>query len=470
MAIKLFNLLVASCLLCSVYFSSTVTGDSESRRPAFVTPYIEEGKISLAQRKANAESLMPGSDNVKSYAGFFTVDKRTDSNMFFWYFPPLIANARSAEVPVILWLQGGPGVSSMFGAFMLNGPYRLDSEGLTRHNYTWAKYAHLLYLDNPVGVGFSFTGSKKGYCIEETKVGHNLYTALVQFFKLFPKLQNNPLIIAGESYAGKYLPALGITIHNKNPDADVKLNLQGIAIGNGWIDPINMMDFGDIMYYTGLLDMKGRKVFNAERDKVLQLMRSGNRKEAFSTYDKWILGDFTPYPTLYKNLTGLDTYYNFMQMGKTPRHYELLEDFFNEKKNKYKLNAGERNFKGYSKEVALYLRYDILKSRNDWMATLMDNYRVLLYNGQLDIKCAYALTNKFLSKLEWSGAEDFRESDRQHYYVDGELAGYVKTVDKFSHMLIRNSGHMVPRDQPKWAERMIYAFAYNIPFDEPVRF
>ncbi|KAF6214654.1 hypothetical protein GE061_009397 [Apolygus lucorum] len=357
----------------------------------------------------------------------------------------------------------------MLGAFMSNGPYRLTSEGLTHHNYTWAKYAHLLYLDNPVGVGFSFTGGKKGYSKDETHVGHNLYTALVQFFKLFPKLRNNPLIIAGESYAGKYLPALGITIHKKNADADVKLNLQGIAIGNGWIDPINMMDVGDVLFNIGLLDMKGLKVFNAQRDKVLQLMKAGKKKEAFSTYDKLILGHFTPNPTLYKNLTGLDTYYNYMQIGKSPGHYELLEDFFNGNENKYKLNAGERNFKGYSKEAALYLRCDVLKSKTDWIATLMDNYRVLLYNGQLDINCAYALTNKFLSKLEWSGAEDYRESERQHYYIDGELAGYVKTVEKVSHMLIRNSGLMVPRDQPKWAERMIYAFAYNIPFDEAVR-
>uniref|UniRef100_A0A0K8SZ92 Carboxypeptidase n=1 Tax=Lygus hesperus TaxID=30085 RepID=A0A0K8SZ92_LYGHE len=458
-----FNFLVASFLVLLVFLTST--DSSGDGRPVFLTPYIERGMISRAQREARATPLIPLLDNIRSYSGYLTVDKSTDSHMFFWYFPPLKISAQPDEIPVILWLQGGPGVSSMYGALRLNGPYRLElGKPLTFNNYTWANHAHMLYIDNPVGTGFSFTRSSNGYSRNETHVGHNLYLALIQFFKLFPNLQRNPLIIAGESYAGKYLLALGMTIHKNNPKADLKLNLQGISIGNGWIDPINMMDFGDVMFYNGLLDTKGRKLFNAERDKVLKYLRAGDLKRAYPIYDRWILGDTTPYPTLYDNLTGIDSYYNIMLMGKSPPEAEIFDEFFNTENNRLKLNAGNRKFRHNSKKVAKYLRDDILTSIVDWLAVLMENYRVLIYNGQLDIKCAYALTENSLNMMKWNGAKEFKEADRQHYYIDGELAGYVKTVRNFTQILIRNSGHMVPRDQAKWAEQMIYTFAYNLPF------
>lgn len=78
------------------------------------------------------------------------------------------------------------------------------------------------------GTGYSFTN--KGYAQNETKVGEDLYSALIQFFTLFPDLQKNDFFVSGESYGGKYVPAIAHTIHQKNPSAKLKINLQGTFI------------------------------------------------------------------------------------------------------------------------------------------------------------------------------------------------------------------------------------------------
>ena len=197
-----------------------------------MTPLIKSGKIELARNRSYVKPLI---NNVVSYSGFFTVDKQYNSNLFFWFFP---AKSNSKTAPVILWLQGGPGAPSLFGLFTENGPFFITEEQtLESRHYTWISTHNVIYIDNPVGTGFSFTEDDKGYSRNEEDVGNNLYKAMKQFFQMFPEYQQNDFFITGESYAGKYIPALAYTIHMNNPNAKLKINLQGIAIGNGGSDP-----------------------------------------------------------------------------------------------------------------------------------------------------------------------------------------------------------------------------------------
>lgn len=92
--------------------------------------------------------------------------------------------------------------------------------------------AHLLPVPPPLRV--------RRYCDTDgpvgprlTQVGRDLYTALVQFFRLFPRLQGRQFFITGESYAGKYVPALGHAIHHSNPTAAPadRINLQVGLLG-----------------------------------------------------------------------------------------------------------------------------------------------------------------------------------------------------------------------------------------------
>ena len=99
------------------------------------------------------------------YAGTLAtgdLSKEVDSNMFYWFF------RQSTSGPLILWINGGPGSSSMFGLFLENGPLRVTRNGTGDDDFeikmteeSWARINdyNVIYLDNPVNTGFSYGNS-----------------------------------------------------------------------------------------------------------------------------------------------------------------------------------------------------------------------------------------------------------------------------------------------------------------------
>lgn len=254
-----FTILYTSATFPKNYaFIESLESDGDAGEPLILTPLLKQNKIYQAQ----AASRVKGTEflNVTSYSGYFTVSERFNSNLFFWFFPAL---ENPYNAPVLLWLQGGPGASSMYGLFEENGPFEIVTESELRlRKETWSRSHNLLYIDNPVGTGFSFTN--EGFADNETKVGEDLYEGLKQFFKLFPKLQKNDFFISGESYAGKYIPAISHKILQKNPNATMKINLKGVAIGNGLSDPEHQLLYGDRLFELGLIDENTLKIFEQQ--------------------------------------------------------------------------------------------------------------------------------------------------------------------------------------------------------------
>lgn len=242
-------------------FIESFEADGDAGEPLILTPLLKQNRIYQAQAASKVDG--PEFLNVTSYSGYFTVSERFNSNLFFWFFPAL---EDPDNAPVLLWLQGGPGASSLYGLFEENGPFEVVSESELRlRKETWSRPHNLLYIDNPVGTGFSFTSA--GYADNETKVGEDLYEGLQQFFKLFPKLQRNDFYISGESYAGKYIPAISHKILQKNPTAALKINLKGVAIGNGLSDPEHQLLYGERLFELGLIDEHTMKIFE-EQEKL----------------------------------------------------------------------------------------------------------------------------------------------------------------------------------------------------------
>ena len=103
-----------------------------------------------------------------------------------------------------MWLNGGPGASSLFGLFVENGPFVVDKAlNLTERTIAWSRKYSMIYIDQPAGTGFSFTDDDKGYAKNQYDVSRDLYEALVQFYTLFPEMLNNDFYVTGESYAGR---------------------------------------------------------------------------------------------------------------------------------------------------------------------------------------------------------------------------------------------------------------------------
>lgn len=89
----------------------------------------------------------------------------------------------------------------------------------------------------------------------------------------------------------------------------------------------------------------------------------------------------------------------------------------------------------------------------------------MIYNGQLDVIIGWPLTESFITSMKWSGAKNYTLTPRTFWHVEQDLAGYVKQVGHLTQVLVRNAGHMVPYDQPKWAFDMINRFTSGKKFN-----
>ncbi|KAJ2547402.1 hypothetical protein EV175_005236, partial [Coemansia sp. RSA 1933] len=89
-----------------------------------------------------------------------------EAKLFYWYFPAI--TPKVAEPPLVLWIQGGPGSSSMIGLFTELGPLELTDDGeFFRRNVSWANEYDLLVVDQPVGTGFSSVTPKKSLSLDD---------------------------------------------------------------------------------------------------------------------------------------------------------------------------------------------------------------------------------------------------------------------------------------------------------------
>nr|ABF22393.1 carboxypeptidase vitellogenic-like [Takifugu rubripes] len=423
--------------------------------PLFLTPYLEKGAIDEA-RKLSLVGELPGA-NVKSYAGYLTVNQKYNSNLFFWFFPALKA---SEKAPVLLWLQGGPGGSSMFGLFVEHGPYVVyKNMTVGFRDFAWTSSYSILYVDNPVGTGFSFTDDDRGFARNQDDVGRDLHCALTQFFQIFPEYQLNEFYATGESYAGKYVPAISYYIHKNNPTAKVKINLVGMAIGDGLCDPETMLGgYGDFMYQTGMIDELQRQYVIKQTDLGVTLIQQQKWVEAFQVFDALLNGDLDPNP-FFQNATGCTNYYNYMECQE-PEDQGYYSPFVNLPQVRHAIHVGNLTYHDGS-DVEKHLLEDVMKSVKPWLGVLMDNYRVLMYSGQLDVIVAAPLTERFLLTVNWTGAADYKTAPRFHWRVqpsDTEVAGYVRQVKEFYQIIIRGGGHILPYDQPARSFDMIDRF------------
>jgi vitellogenic carboxypeptidase-like protein len=107
------------------------------------------------------------------------------------------------SAPLVVWMNGGPGSTSMYGLFIEHGPFKVDAAGnISRRKTTWAATNNMLYIDQPVGTGFSFTDSVEGRITDQDGVARDLFEFMKQFYMLFPEMLKTDLYVAGESYAG----------------------------------------------------------------------------------------------------------------------------------------------------------------------------------------------------------------------------------------------------------------------------
>lgn len=410
----------------------------DAQTPLHLTPYIKKGNFSTARSLAYVNHPDLKLKRIISYAGFLTVNEQYNSNLFFWFFP---AKINPSKAPVVLWLQGGPGAASLYGLFMENGPVFINpSNRMEQREYSWNQHHNLLYIDNPVGAGYSYTDNEAGYLTNQVDIGNNLFSAVKQFFQLFSHLRSNGFYISGESYAGKYIPALGhaIYINRNSSDLNDRINLKGVAIGNGVSDPIHQLEFGEYIYQLGFIDSNALKIFNDAQNNAIAAIQEKNFVAAL----QYTFGLINTPGCLFNNLTGFTSPYNYLKPHGYDESIAAVNKFMLTSNIGKALHVGNKTFTAFSDKniVLAHLLNDVMDSVAPWVAELIDNYKVFIYNGQLDLLAGSTLTHKYLSYLQFNGSDEYKTAVRNVWMVDDEIAGYIKKVGNLNEITIRLAG------------------------------
>ncbi|KAK6115643.1 hypothetical protein DH2020_007912 [Rehmannia glutinosa] len=178
---------------------------------------------------------LPGQPVVKfrQYAGYVDVDVKKGKSLFYYF---VEAEENPHHKPLTLWLNGGPGCSSIGGgAFTELGPFfpRGDGRGLRINSKSWNKASNLLFVESPAGVGWSYSNTSSDYFTDDASTARDMYLFMIEWYKKFPTFKTRDLFLTGESYAGHYIPQLAMALldHNEH-SADLKFNIKGVALGN----------------------------------------------------------------------------------------------------------------------------------------------------------------------------------------------------------------------------------------------
>ncbi|CAO3598109.1 unnamed protein product [Absidia cylindrospora] len=177
-------------------------------------------------------------DTVVQYSGY--LDVGADEHYFFWFFE---SRQDPDNAPFTIWLNGGPGCSSMIGLWQELGPCRVNDDGskdVYNTDGSWNKVSNMLFFDQPSNVGFSYGADNVHSTEEAAPLAYNLIQV---FFEAFPKYKSQKLHFFGESYGGHYIPAFADYVLKQNQGLSssskkVNVNLESIGIGNGLTDPL----------------------------------------------------------------------------------------------------------------------------------------------------------------------------------------------------------------------------------------
>ncbi|GAB2221173.1 hypothetical protein Drorol1_Dr00012342 [Drosera rotundifolia] len=193
--------------------------------------------VGLCVRGYPVEDLivgLPGQPRVgfRQFGGYVDVDVENGRSLFYYF-----VEAEEAEKkPLTLWLNGGPGCSSVGGgAFTELGPFYPtgDGRGLRRNSMSWNRASNLLFVESPAGVGWSYSNTTSDYVTGDAKTAEDMRTFFLNWYKKFPEYKHRELFLTGESYAGHYIPQLTVLLLDYNKQSKgFKFNIKGVAIGN----------------------------------------------------------------------------------------------------------------------------------------------------------------------------------------------------------------------------------------------
>ncbi|KAH8689543.1 putative carboxypeptidase S1 [Talaromyces proteolyticus] len=393
---------------------------------------------------------------VNQYSGYLSVGN--NMNMWFWFFE---ARNNASSAPLAAWFNGGPGCSSMIGLFQENGPCHFVNGESTPslNNNSFNNFANVIYVDQPIGVGFSYGTDD----VDSTDSAAPYVWKLIQaFYAQFPQYKSRDFGIFTESYGGHYGPEFAHYIQGQN--AGVKngsvtgenINLIALGINNGWFSSqLQEKAYIDYAYnnsYRQLISSSQRSSLldsynNDCLPAIKQCASSGSDSDCSNAGDTCgqiessiqEAADFDPYdvrepsndpypPSTYS------TYLTDSSVVKAIGAKSTYQECPNGPYNKFS-STGD-NSRSFLSQLS---------------SVVQSGIQVLVWAGDADWICNYIGVQRVANAVSFSGSSKFASASLQSYTVNGAKKGLYKNVDNFSYLQVFGAGHEVPYYQPETA-------------------
>ncbi|KAF7982156.1 hypothetical protein HWV62_29913 [Athelia sp. TMB] len=410
------------------------------------SPAVTAGALRVTENSGVCES--PGVYQASGYG-----DITDDESVWFWFFE---ARENPDTAPLSLWFNGGPGSSSMIGLFQEHGPCRItnDSSTVVYNPYSWNNVSNMLYIDQPIGVGFSY-GTESVGTSEEAAA--DVWTFMQIFLKdsRFSKYANTSLAIWTESYGGHYGPTFANYFLEQNAGIangtvkGIHLNLQTLAIGNGITDPITQypeyVTYAATNPYHPLVGSVEVALANhsyyksggcGDQARIIAACNAGG-----SNLDCASAQDYCNDNILSPLAGDYDVYYVLADSSDT------YPPDFTTYINKVASKIGATQTWTESSNLV----YFNFLAAGDWMRTkkpYLENVinagiRVLLFDGQVDYICNYMGFEAMIASLDTKYSAEYNAAPFQNYTVDKQVTGLYKNAGTFSYVRVYGAGHEV---------------------------
>jgi serine carboxypeptidase-like clade 2 len=417
----------------------------------------------------------------------------------------LVESARDpANDPLIIWYNGGPGCSSMLAFMQEIGPLTWpDGEmKMVKNEYAWNKEANVLFVEQPAGVGYSYCDAYKSVkecAFDDNNASLDNLEAVLGWFEKYPEFKENDLYLAGESYAGIYVPFLMNNMHHYiqqhiGDDSVFKPNLKGMMVGNGvtnWAQD-TFPSYFEMAYWHSLVDQSLYEKAKELNCDFSQANFDGFSKECEGIADKFEMGvskvniydifgtcwglkptDGSEHIVTEPNERGFAVVGGQLKTFKkvytaadyTPWTFrpqslnELPPCVYGEEMTRYLNRQDVRNSLHIPDFVQGWemCKGDIDYTRGPYASqwiweSLKGQYRMLKFSGDTDGAVPTTGTYNWIQGL----GREVLEAWRPYYTADNELGGYVEVYDGLTLGTVHGAGHMAPMFKPAATYHLIF--------------
>ncbi|KAJ8667663.1 hypothetical protein QAD02_009326 [Eretmocerus hayati] len=369
------------------------------------------------------------------------VEVRPGAHMFWWlYYTTNTDVSNPNEKPLLIWLQGGPGVSSTgIGNFREFGP--LDPN-LRPRKHSWVKDYNILFIDNPVGSGFSYVEKKSDLARSNYQIAQDLMQLMYEFYNKLPMFRTTPTYVLGQSYGGKMGTEWALLWYKHQQLGYIQSNLRGVGLGNSWISPVDsVLAWAPFLWQMGKVDQTGYMAIDSVAEQI-------------ETFGK--LGLWSHTKKLYRNLasvveevTNNISFYNILEEDTDPGHKEPVVTHLMNGLVRQTLRP-RSNWSALNTDVFDSLSDEYMTPVDNLVEQLLDqtDLKVIVYNGQLDLIVCTPGTWSWINKLRWDYAQHWQASMPSPLVVNDVIEGYHKSFDDLSFYWVEKAGHLVPSENP----------------------